>query len=122
MAVHHYNTNEELQAAITDAFLSLTLCRAIVSTFQGDPPDDTLHPWSPLVGLFLPFISSPTLTFGMQPEFTWIAVYIFLTAQQPGFEGWASEFCFGLYIKISFRQVWVCVCIDTALQSVRWAG
>jgi hypothetical protein len=33
----------------------------------------------PLVGLFLPFSSSPTLTFVMQPEFTWIAAYIFLT-------------------------------------------
>jgi hypothetical protein len=24
----------------------VTLCRDIVSTFHGDPPDDTLHPWS----------------------------------------------------------------------------
>jgi hypothetical protein len=36
--------------------------------------------------------------------FTFLRELIPLDTQQLGFEGLASKFCFGSYIKISFRQ------------------
>jgi hypothetical protein len=58
----------------------------------------------PLVGLFLPFISSPTFHFWDPTRVYLISGVFFLSTEQPGFEGWASKFCFGSYIQISFRQ------------------
>jgi hypothetical protein len=40
-----------------------SMCRDIVAAFQGDPPDNTLHPLLSLVGLFFQLLSSPTFHF-----------------------------------------------------------
>jgi hypothetical protein len=80
------------------------LSRDIISTFHGDPPDDTLHPWSNFCWTVHSFHFHPYLYFWYPTRLYLLSGVFFLTTQQLGFEGWASKFCFGSYIKISFRQ------------------
>jgi hypothetical protein len=65
------------------------------------PQDDTCYPSPTFCG---PFFSFSLCTVLVRSGVYLFSGVVFVRTQQLGFEGKASKFCFGLLIKISFRQ------------------